>query len=71
MATRDHSSTMKMKGKHAFNDAGGKLLGTARLGDLLKYYPGCGGQQDRLLSYRHSGIHPTMWGRQYLGEVEP
>ena len=32
---------------------------------------GCGGQQSLLLSYLQSGIHPTMWGRQYLHEVEP
>ena len=61
---------MTTKGKHSLNE-NCEIVCTARLGDLLKYYPGCGGQKDRLLSYRHSGIHQTMWGRQYLGEVEP
>lgn len=69
MATRDHYSTMKMKGKHALNDVDGNPLHGASGRSAQTQHRGVeGGMTD----YCHTvmAIHPNMAAGSYLCEVE-
>lgn len=56
MATRDHYSTIKMKGKHALNDVDGNPLhgASGRSAQTLPH-----GAECAMMDYCHT-IHPNM-----------